>query len=62
MSSIKSFEDYIIAVCGSELWLPNDMPKLQQAIFNWLEGKRLFPLSRTGDMIDIDQLQKELKK
>jgi hypothetical protein len=61
MKEEKTFEDYIIAECGSELWLPNDMPKIQQAIINWLEAKRLLPLSRKGDMIDIDQLQTELR-
>lgn len=30
---------------------------IKEAIYVWLESKRLMPLSRTGDMIDITDLQ-----
>lgn len=37
---------------AEKIWLP--------LIYQWLESKRLMPLSRTPDMIDIEALQKEL--
>ena len=38
--------------------LENDLLK---AVYNWLESKRNFPLSRTPDSIQISELQDELK-
>lgn len=32
-----AFEELVIAECGSELWLPEDMPKIKNAFKKYLE-------------------------
>jgi hypothetical protein len=57
MTETKTLDDFIMEECESELWLPNDMPKIKKALYRWLESKRLMPLSRKPDMIEISDLQ-----
>lgn len=59
MKEEKSLDEFIDKECGSELWLPNDNPKIKKVIYNWLESKRLMPLSRKPDCIEISDLQSE---